>query len=231
MEEARTWTRALVELPDGEAVALEFVRGEPWIAFNYYLGDLHSRMAVNLDLPNTALELVRLTIHESYPGHHAERCLKDQLLVRGRGLLEESIVLVPTPQSLVSEGIAELAPGFVLEADIWLDLDHALAVERAAEPLRWADVNAALLLHERGASESEVGEYLRRWGLMSPGLADHMIRFLTDPTSRSYVLTYAAGRDLCRSYVDGDPGRFRHLLTEQVRVGELLRHSPAEPSP
>ena len=111
-----------MELPDGEAVALEFVRGKPWLAFNDYLGDLQSRMAINLDLPNTALELVRLTIHESYPGHHAERCLKDRLLVRDRGLLEESIVLVPTPQSLVSEGIAELAPGFVLEADIGLDL-------------------------------------------------------------------------------------------------------------
>ena len=66
---------------------------------------------------------------------------------------------------------------------------------------------------------------------MSPELADHMIRFLTDPTSRSYVLTYAAGRDLCRSYVDGDPARFPRLLTEQVRVGELLRHRPAGSSP
>ncbi len=112
LEEARRWTSDLVELPDGEAVALEFVRGKPWLAFNDYLGDLHSRMAINLDLPNMVLELVRLTIHESYPGHHAERCLKDQLLVRDRGLQEESIVLVPTPQSLVSEGIAELAPGF-----------------------------------------------------------------------------------------------------------------------
>ena len=28
-------------------------------------------------------------------------------------------------------------------------------------------------------------------------------------------------RELCRSYVDGDPGQFRRLLTEQVRVSEL----------
>jgi hypothetical protein len=230
MSDAQSWTRDLVDMPDGEAVAIEFVRDEPWLAFNYYLGGLQSRMAVNLDLPKTALDLVRLTIHETYPGHHAERCLKDQLLVSDRGLLEEAIVLVPTPQSLVSEGIAELAPTLVLEAGFGLDLDEALAVERASEPLRWSEVNAALLLHDHGAGEAEVQTYLERWGLMSSELAAHMIRFLTERTSRSYVLTYSAGRDLCRSYVDGDRDRFRRLLTEQVRVRDLLPRLPAPPS-
>jgi hypothetical protein len=36
--------------------------------------------------------------------------------VRGRGLLEETLVLVPTPQSLVSEGIAVLAPEVLHDA-------------------------------------------------------------------------------------------------------------------
>ena len=62
--------------------------------------------------------------------------------MRGRGLLEETIVLVPTPQSLVAEGIAELAPSLLLEGDggaalaavvhdagIEFDLAHALAVD------------------------------------------------------------------------------------------------------
>jgi hypothetical protein len=49
-----------------------------------------------------------------------------------------------------------------------------------------------------------------------------VIRFLRGPTSRSYVVNYAAGRDLCRSYVAGDPGRLRRLLTEQARVRDLL---------
>jgi hypothetical protein len=49
-----------------------------------------------------------------------------------------------------------------------------------------------------------------------------LIRFIKDPTSRTYVMTYPAGHELCRSYVAGDPARFRRLLTEQVRVGDLL---------
>jgi hypothetical protein len=235
IEEARTSTRRLVDLPAGEGVVLEIVHDEPWLGFNYYLGDLRSRIAVNVDLPMSAVDLLRLTIHETYPGHHTERCCKEHLLVRGRGLLEETIVLVPAPQSLVSEGIAELASEALLEgeagaalaavmhdAGIELDLVHALAVERAQEPCRLAIVNAALMLHEAGASEAETHAYLERWALLTPKLAAHLIRFITEPTSRTYVITYSAGRELCSSYVAGEPERFRRLLTEQVRVRDLL---------
>jgi hypothetical protein len=178
-------------------------------------------------------------MHETYPGHHAERASKDHLLVRGRGLLEETLVLVPTPQSLVSEGIAELAPDMLLEGDgraalaaviqdagIELDLAHALAVERALEPCRWAEVNASLMLHDAGASEAEVHAYLERWGLTTPKLATHLIRFLNEPTSRTYAITYSAGRELCRSYVAGEPQRFRRLLTEQGRIRDLVEAPP-----
>jgi hypothetical protein len=168
IEEARAWTGRLVELPDGERVDLEIVRDKPWWASCDYLGALRSRVAVNVDLPLSAIELLILTLHETYPGHHAEACCKEHLLVRGRGLLEETLVLLPTPQSVVTEGIAVLAPELMLGSEdgaalaavmhgagIELDLAHALAVTRALEPCRWAEVNAALMLHEGGASEAE----------------------------------------------------------------------------
>jgi hypothetical protein len=236
IREARRQTRAIVELPLAEDVSLEIVRDEPWLAFCEYLGNLRSRISVNVDLPISAIELLTLAIHETYPGHHTERCCKEQSLVRGRNLLEETLVLVPTPQALVGEGIATIAPGLLLEGDdAWaladvvrdeagvdVDLDLALAVERALEPCRWANLNAALMLHEAGAKESEVQLYLERWGLLTPDMAAHLIRFLQEPTSRSYVITYLAGRELARAYVGTDPARFRRLVTEQVRVGELL---------
>jgi len=83
-------------------------------------------------------------------------------------------------------------------------------------------VNAALMLHERGASGEEVRAYLERWALMTPDYSAHLVRFLTEPSSRTYVVTYPAGRALCRAWVRDEPARFRRLLTEQVRVGELL---------
>src|SRR5262249_31880078 len=163
-------------------------RDKPWLALCGYLGGLRSRIEVNVDLPHSALALLHLAMHETYPGHHAERCVKDAVLVRGRGLLEETIVLVPTPQSLVAEGIAELAPLLVLESEagaalsgvaheagVDFDLELALAVERADEPLRWAELNAALLLHEHGADPAEVHAYLERWALLSPEFASHVL--------------------------------------------------------
>jgi hypothetical protein len=223
IEEARAWTTRLV------------VRDKPWMAFCGYHGNLHSRIEVNVDLPQSALELLVLAMHETYPGHHAERCCKEHFLVRGRRQLEETIVLIPTPQSLVMEGIAGLAPLMVLEGDgaaaladvlgragIEHDLEHDLAVRRAHEPCEWAEVNAALLLHDEGASEDDVRAYLERWAMMTPQYSAHVVRFLTEPTSRSYILTYPAGRSLCRAYVAGEPERFRRLLTEQVRVRDLI---------
>jgi hypothetical protein len=232
--EARAWTRGLVELPAGEGVVLEVVRDKPWMAYCDYLGGLRSRITVNVDLSMSAIELLVLAIHETYPGHHTERCCKDHLLVRERGLLEETLVLEPTPQSLVTEGIAKIGPPMLLDgeggaalaalvhdAGIELDLAHARAVEDALEPCRWADANAALLLHEAGASQGEAHAYLERWALASPELAAHMIRYITEPTQRTYVITLTTGGELCRSYVAGEPERFRRLLTEQVRVRDL----------
>jgi hypothetical protein len=235
VEAARAWTRGLVELPDGEDVEVEAVGGEPWLAFCAYRGGLRSRISVNVTLPIAALELLVVAAHETYPGHHTERCCKELSLVRGRGLLEESIVLVPTPQSLLAEGIASLAPGLLLEDDgealeavlrdggVELDVAHALAVHRTREPCGWAGVNAALMLHEQGAAEDEVRAYLERWGLLTPEWSAHMIRFMSEPTSRTYVVTYPAGHELCSAYVGGERGRFGRLLTEQVRVGDLTR--------
>ena len=233
--EARRQTRALVDLPAGEDVSLEIVHDEPWMGFNFYLGDLQGRVAVNDSLPMSALDLLLVAIHETYPGHQAERACKEDLLVRRAGLLEETIVLVPTPQSLIAEGIGGLAPRLLLEgeggeelagivrgAGVEFDLAHTNRVERAAQPLRWAEVNAALMRYEAGASDDEVSAYLMRWGLLSADLAGHVLRFLDEPTSRTYLMNYPSGLELCEAYVAGRPEGLRRLLTEQVRVSELL---------
>jgi hypothetical protein len=235
IDRARAWTATVVDLPAGEGVDVQIVTDKPWGGFCYYLGELQSRIELNADLPRSAGEVVHLVLHETYPGHHAERCMKEKVLVREHGRLEETIVLVPTPQSLIAEGIAELAPALLLGGDagpelaeavtgagLDLDLGRMLAVEKAFAPCDWVEVNAALMLYEDGADEAETRAYLERWGLMTRERSAHLIRFLREPTSRSYVLTYSAGRELCERWVGGDLGRFRRLLTEQVRVGDLL---------
>jgi len=231
--ELRLRTEALVSLPEGEALELEQVSDEPWWAFNYYLGDLRSRVVLNTDIPTTADDLIVLAAHEVYPGHHTEHALKEQLLIRDRGLVEEGIQLVPTPQAVLSEGIAEIARELVEPADAealvailrrhGLHVDERVAALReASRALRRIGLDLALMIHEERASSDEAEAYAQRWSLSTPKQAKQSVRFVTDPTWRAYVITYSAGGDLARAYVRDDPARFRRLLTEHVRVGDLL---------
>ena len=107
-EDLRARTDELFGLPDGEHVEFELVTDEPWSGFNYYLGDLQSRVAINTDLPVLSTGLAHLVAHEAYPGHHTEHTRKEVGLVRRRQWWEESIFLVGTPQCLLAEGLADL---------------------------------------------------------------------------------------------------------------------------
>ena len=232
----RERTDELVALPAGEELTIEPVDDEPWWAFNYYLGDLRSRVVLNVDVPTTGLDLLHLTGHEVYPGHHTEHAVKEQRLIRDAGKIEEGIQLVPTPQAVLSEGIAEAGLEVLLDdatkEEAWsiirrhgLELaDPKLAegISRALEPLRTVGVDAALMIHEGGASIEEAEAFSQKWSLNTAEQAKHSVRFVTDPTWRAYAITYSAGRDLCRRYIGGDPARLRTLLTEHVRIGELL---------
>ncbi len=234
VEEARARTRDLFGLPDGETIEVELVRDTPWLGYHEYLGDLRGRISVNVDKPRPAISLLVLALHEAYAGHQAERCNKEVSLIRGRGLVEESIAVVTAPQSLVSEGLAELSIELLLdgptgavfetlvnEHGVELDLAHARAVQRATEPLGWLGVDAALLLHDEGRTPEETTAFLAERALISEDNASRWVRFLNDAGSRSYAICYPAGLALCRSYVDADPARFTRLLTEQTRVRDL----------
>ena len=230
----RERTAAVVPLPEGERFSLELVAGEPWAAFNYYLGGHRSRIVVNSDLPFSAAEVVHLAAHEGYPGHHTEHATKEELLIDRQGHFEESLQLVPTPQALLSEGIAELGGELLINdaleaefarilgaAGVPYDPVEAAAIRTAREPLSYVGRNAALALHEDGVGVDEAQAYVERWALAPPKRAAHVISFVTDPTWRAYVVTYTEGLRLARAYVDGDLGRFRRLVTEPVRVSEL----------
>lgn len=233
-EAFRERTKERFGLPDGEHIEFELVSDQPWSGFNYYEGNLQSRVAINTDLPVSSTAIGHLIAHEAYPGHHTEHCTKEVGLVRRRGWQEESIFLVGTPQCLIAEGLADLAIDALLgehhEAQmadlleplgIRYEADVVAAVGAAGEALSAVRGNAALLLHDRGRPEEEAVAELERWGLVSHERATKSIAFLTHPTWRSYIFCYVAGLPLCRSFVGGDPARFERLLTEQLTPADL----------
>lgn len=233
-DDLRERTQRLFGLPEGEQIDFELVTDKPWSGFNYYLGGLRSRVAVNTDLPVLSTSLAHLVAHEAYPGHHTEHCRKEVGLVRRRRLAEETIFLVGTPQCLLAEGLADLglevAMGPRPEATVAAhlhplgipyDAEVAAQVAEAGEALGAVRGNAALLLHEDGADVEAVVAYLSRWALLPEARARKSVEFLSDPTWRAYMTCYVEGLPLCRSYVAGEPARFERLITEQLTPDQL----------
>jgi hypothetical protein len=234
-EELRDKTHQLFGLPDGEHVDFELVTNKPWSGFNTYLGDLHSRVSVNTDLPVLSTSLAHLVAHEAYPGHHTEHSRKEVGLVRRRHWLEESIFLVGTPQCLIAEGLADLGLETVLGTrpesavaahlrplGIRYDAEVVAAVAEAGEVLGAVRGNAAWRLCVDGADPEVVVDEVARWALLPPARAAKAVEFLLHPTWRAYISCYVEGLPLCRRFVAGDPTRFARLLTEQLTPADLI---------
>jgi hypothetical protein len=233
-EDLRDRTKRLFGLPEGERVDFEQVTNEPWSGFNYYLGGLHSRVVINVDLPVLSSGLGHLVAHEAYPGHHTEHSRKEVGLVRRQRHLEETIFLVGTPQCLLAEGLADLGLEVVVgprpepmvashlrPLGIPYDADLVAEVSTAGETLNAVRANAAVLLHDEGVDEQQVIDYMARWGLTSPVRAEKAVSFLADPTWRAYIFCYVEGVALCRRFVGADPARFERLISEQLLPEDL----------
>ena len=189
---------------------------------------------MNTDVDMNAGYIAHLMSHELYPGHHTEHVWKEQRFVREEGRLEESILMIGAPQSLIAEGIAELGYEVLLDdldafsaetlAPLGIEYDAELgrAVRAARQPLSHAFGNAALLVHEDGAFTTRRASTLMRWGLVSERRAQHNLEFINHPVWGSYVTTYADGYRVCADWVDGDPARFKRLLTEQLSPADLV---------
>lgn len=235
VDELRSRTAELVELPDGERFNAQLVSGEPWGAYNWYLGDLESRIDINTDLPVRSYFLAILAAHEGYPGHHTEAACKEARLVRGEGRDELSILLIHTPECLVAEGIATNAidqalgedwtgrAGEILRGlDIPFDAGVAREVAWVSQELQDVDVNIAWSVREDGWSEDEAVAYHRRWALSTEERARRAIAFDTHPMWSIYVPTYSVGERLVRAFAERGDGGFHSLLTEQLTTADLL---------
>jgi hypothetical protein len=231
--ELRNRTKKLFALPDKETFSIELVNNKPWGGYNWYEGNYHSRININMDLPKHLHGLPHLLAHEGYPGHHTEHVLKEQHLYRDQGKLEHTIFLINSPEAVQAEGIAESALEVLMTQDEVRDLlvevlplskihankediYHALEISKAREALGSVSGNAALLLFEQKASSDEVLAYLQRYSLNSPPSNKKSLEFLQAPTSASYVFTYTVGKDLVQQMLNKRNPKevFQQLLLE-----------------
>jgi hypothetical protein len=253
LERFRARAAELFGLPRGERLRVSYVRNQPWSAYNWYDGDLHSRVDINTDLPTHLPTVAHTVAHEAYPGHHLEHAWKEADLVE-RGRVECSVMLINTPECFVSEGLADVGFDFVsppadraaLLDDVFELAEVPVAVDplrrreaaeigtalmRPRDVLRTSRVNAALMLHADGIPRDEVLGYLMRAGRYPPNVAKKRLEFLEHPLWRTYVFVYGEGDALLRQWLDAvpdmdRPGRFARLLHEQLTPGAIRAELP-----
>jgi hypothetical protein len=234
-DEMRRRSRETFGLPSGEEVAWELVSGEPWAGNAGYLGRRRSLIRINVDFPISSVRLLELVCHEAYPGHHCEYACKDAGLIGPERREELSVYAYPTPQALVSEGLASYALEALLgdEAEriaadclrsvgIAYDDVTGAAVREAETLLLPVRSNIALML-DSGATSAQAHEYAKTWLLDDPEQIDEAIDLLETRSWLPYESCYPVGLALCRAYAGADPSRFRELLERQLTPGDLSR--------
>ena len=251
----RARAATLFGLPDGEDLRVSLVTDQPWSGYNWFDGGRRSRVDLNTDLPVRATELIHVVAHETYPGHHLEHAWKEADLVDTRGRLEASILLINTPECLISEGLADIGARFAAPDDELVDLlveiyeqaglevgrdlvaardaaERSVALMTPRRVLVAIRGNAALLRHADGRSHDEVLEYLMDVGRFTRPVAEKRLEFIEHPLWRTYVFVYAEGEALLRRWLDQVPdearaARFGRLLHEQLTPGAILIESAA----
>jgi hypothetical protein len=231
--EMRRRSREMFDLPDSEQATWELVSDVPWAGNAEDLGQGRTRIRINADLPISSPRLLELVCHEAYPGHHTESVCKNASLIRAEGRRELCAYVYPSPQALISEGLACLALEALLgdeaeriageclkEAGIRYDHVTAGVVRQAEELLLPVRSNIAMML-DGGSTSTEVREYAKTWLLDAPGQIDEAITNLKARSWRPYESCYPVGLALCRGYVRDKPDRFKDLLHQQLTPADL----------
>jgi hypothetical protein len=258
IERFRARAGRLFGLPDGEDLRIGLVRNQPWSGYNWYDGGRRSRVDINTDLPVRAADLVHTAAHETYPGHHLEHAWKEADLVDGRRRLEASVLLINTPECLISEGLADVGSRFAVPPEESVDLlvelfgraglsiashpaearEAAARTTELARPRRVlsaARVNAAFMRHADGASHEATRAYLEDVGHVPTPLAEKRLEFIEHPLWRTYVFVYHEGEELLERWLAGAPpgeraSRFGRLLHEQLTPAAIDAEIAADAS-
>jgi len=235
----RDLTHRKFNLPDEEDFTLEFVSDKSWGAYNLYLGGFQSRIDINTDLPMRVTELAELIAHEGYPGHHTELSIKEEELVRRKNYYEHTIALINSPSCVISEGIATTALKTILtddEQEDWyreellprsglshIDPKRMIQIVNALRGIKGIMGNVSFMLYDQHKSEADVEKYLQRYALSTEKERKHLVRFVSDPLSRSYVFTYDLGYDLLEElFAHRDRNEyFKRILEEPVTPSQV----------
>jgi hypothetical protein len=242
ISECRKRTSQYIKLPAKESYKVEYVKGQPWGAYNWYKGHSFSVIQVNIDLPSYIDRAVDIAAHEGYPGHHVLNLLLEKLY-RDRGWVEFCIYPLFSPQSLIAEGTANFGTEIVFPGDSQMEFvrevlfplagldpskaDNYYTITRLIKQLSYASNEAARNYLDGKWTKEHAIRWLQKYNLVSGERAEQNLKFFEK--YRSYVINYNLGRDIVKNYIEKNGGTLNH---EKLRwaLFEKIISTPQTPS-
>jgi len=224
-------------LPKDEELTINIVKNEPWSAYNWYLGNHKSRIDVNIDLPIEWTNFLKLATHEGYPGHHTEHVIKEKKLYQEENNFEHAILLIPTPEAVIAEGIGNTGIDVLFSAHEKMkisleelcpnaqneDFELLSLREQAWNKLSGFSNNIAIHAHVDGWSDNQLIDYVLSFGFYTEKYIRQQLKFIRHPLWSTYVFTYFFGEKLIKQKFGSRPSpkNFETLLTKPILPSDL----------
>ena len=224
-------------LPDKEEIDILEVEDQSWPMYCWYQGNYSSRIEINISKFHYWTHLLSNACHEGYPGHHTERTVREKLLYRSKRYFESSILLIYSPEIVISEGIGVTAEKVLFDstesAKILLeDLHPNPKIEDNLETLTqqteirdgFGKFQSNLAYHKyvHKWTEDELIRYAKSFKVIPDKGIRAILKFISDEMWGHYVLVYQGERLITEKFGNRpSPKHFRRLLTEQTLPSDL----------
>jgi hypothetical protein len=225
-------------LPDNEKIEIAEVENQSWQMYCWYKGNYTSKIELNASTYHFWINLLFNACHEAYPGHHTERVVKEKLLYRKKGYFESSILLIYSPEMVISEGI-----GVTVESVLFNPTDSIRSLIESIHPIPKNEVSIEILIdqseirmgYRRFESNLAYYKYVNKWDdkklidyaknfkvIPDTAIKAHL-KFISDKIWAPYAMTYQGERLITEKYgIRPSPKDFRRLLTEQTLPSDLI---------
>lgn len=242
INECRKRTLQYIKFPTKESFTVEYVKNQPWGAYNWYKGNYFSVIQVNISLPVYIDHAVDLAAHEGYPGHHVLNILLEKLY-HEKKWVEFSIYPLFSPQSLIAEGSANFGvevafPGnsqMEFEKEVLFPLagldtskaDTYYRITKLLQKLNYSSNEAARNYLDGNWNKDQTINWLQKYNLASKERAEQNLRFFEK--YRSYIINYSLGQDMVKSYIESAGGSADNADL-RWKLFERLISTPQTPS-
>jgi hypothetical protein len=203
------------------------------------LGDYKSRIDINTDVPIEWTGILESISHEGYPGHHTEHLIKEKLLYREQQRFEHCILIIQTPETVISEGLAIVGIDVLYsphdKAKIALEalcpapeqeypLETLIAENKVLKDTRLLGKNLAIYAHVDGWTDDQLIKYGSDFGFRTKEKIMQSLKFIRNPIWSTYVFNYTYGAELIRKKfgMRPNPNNFKELLTRPILPSDLV---------